>query len=156
MANPNQVRQLYNSEISSGAIRFNRYPANAAGAAVTTGKSYAYGAWAEVLANNGVTIDHWLCAFGVDTPGATDIYLIGVGLGAAGAEVLLAENSFAVFQVTAVGTYALPTSWALPRPIFISNDANSRIAAEGGAGTAANQTINVNVTLGTRFRGAGT
>ena len=152
-----ETRQLFNSFIANGSVRFNSYPLNAAGATVTAGKSYAYGAWAAIIANAVITIDSWLCAVGIDTfsTNVARVWLIGVGSGAAGAEVLLSEHRVQLLQDTAVGYYS-NFPYNLPRPIFISVGANNRIAGEAGVSDANTPTVNANVVMGTRFRGLGT
>lgn len=152
MAFPNEVRSLYNSLVSSGAIRFANYPANAAGAAVTTGKSYAYGAWAQVAADDFITINGWLTSLCLDTASASDIYLIGVGVGAAGSEVLLWEGRVDLIAASLIGWGPMN----FPRPLYLNPANNNRIAAEGAAGSANARTINASLTVGTRFLGTGT
>ena len=153
-----ETRQLFNSLIANGSVRFNSHPLNAAGATVTAGKSYAYGAWAQIIATATITIDSWLCAVGIDTfsTSVSRIWLIGVGLGVAGSEVLLSEHRFGLNQDSAVGYYEQGLPYSLPRPIFVSSAANNRISGEAGVSDANTPTANANVVMGTRFRGLGT
>lgn len=145
MALPNEVKQLFQGQVITENVRFRNYPANAVGAQVTSGKSYAYGNWKEIIAANGVTTEFWLTDVCVDTASAADIYLIGVGSGAGGAEVLLWEGRI---DVTAITMNVPPLRVA--RPIRIA--ANTRVAMESAAATANNRTFNGSVTVGTAFR----
>jgi len=137
-----EIDQLFNALWGNQAVVYSVYPANAIGATVTTGKSYAYGAAATILADAGLTVDYWLTGAGLITASAIDQYQLQIGYDVA-VPVYVAE--FPAVDLTAA-TVNLPP-FVLPYPVRVVKSANNGIVARAGAGSANNRTIDCQVQI---------
>lgn len=140
MAFPQLINALYNAQVGNANLRIKRYPrtsdaAALVGVTVTSGKSYAYGAWAEVVAAAGITSDFWLVGQCPNTLVVADEHIIQSGSGGAGSEVVLVEIPYVITQTTAAGEgYELPI---FHMPVKVA--ASTRVAARSTAASANNR-----------------
>lgn len=122
-------------------------PAAADGAAVTSGKSYAQGAWAQLAAAATVTTDWWITHLaGNDLYfAASEEFEIQLGEGGAGAEVAATGSRchFGHQEVTAAGQVMMMEHSYGAFPIFLPS--GTRLAASSGAASANNRAHQVGV-----------
>lgn len=133
------IRNLFNAIINANGVNTGGvYPTLAAGVAVTSGKSYAYGSWAQVVAAATVTAASWITAAVMDAFyfATGEQYQVGVGLGAGGSEVLMSGSQFhnGHVEATAVGELNDLQFYYAPYPLYVAS--GSRIAAESAAASA--------------------
>lgn len=132
------VKAIYNAIIGTGAVRSGVLPTSADGAAaaaITLTKNavaWTWGAWAQIVAAAGLTVDTWLVGLTLENlsnPVSTIQGEVQVGTGGAGAEA-------------AIGTYPISASVLfLPSRIRIPN--GTRIAARFRSSSATADTVDV-------------
>ncbi len=138
------IRSLYNDYVGSENVVIRRYPrtsdaAALAPVAVTSGKSYAMGAWAEIVAAAGIAVDYWIVGALMSALVVADEHIFQVGTGGAGSEVMRAEFSIVCVETTAVGErYEHPVRFPIPLKVL----ANARLAARSAAASANNRASN--------------
>ena len=75
------VDQTLRGRGSTGTLRYLLTPATtgvpAVGVVLTTGAG-AWGAYADLIAAAAITVEHWLCAFDIDTLGAAQVFEVQV------------------------------------------------------------------------------
>ena len=156
------VQSVYNAVQGQGGsgVQITRYPSQAASVALkASGKTT--GAWkyaaananvAAILAKGTITGNPWRLAwFALDTPSATSLFVVKLGVGAAAAGAftkVFGEFAMNTVNVTAVGEYTIP---AVQIPLmhmpFVTPDAatDGILGDMASSGTAADDTANVAV-----------
>lgn len=134
----NNVNAILAALISSGSIRYVRYPAGAAGIAMVSdgaAAAWAFAAYVQIVAAAVIANPCWLAGFSLHT-GAVETHYgdLAIASGGAGAETDLAIVPYVAGIPTAVGvSVALPT-W-LTYPIKITG--TPRLAGRIRKSTAA-------------------
>ena len=85
MSYPQQIASVYNLLRGSDNVRYVTYPDAAAAVTLTGGKSWAYGAWAELEPAATFTVEYWLCGL-IIVAAAVDSFEVDLGVGAGGSE----------------------------------------------------------------------
>lgn len=142
------VNLIYNAIFNPNTVNTGGvFPTLAAGVAVTSGKSRAFGAWAQVVAGATVVANSWITGVVMDVFyfAGGEGYQVGLGSGAGGAEVLQTGSQFyhGFTEATAAGELNYLTFSYAPWPLFWPSA--TRIAAESAATSANARVVGVSV-----------
>lgn len=139
MALMQKVNALYNLNIESGSVRILLYPGGAtpaAGKTLTGGKSWAYGAWAELIAANGITTPFWHVGAQIYTIVVADQYIVDIG----NVTTTIYQVGVSTDETTAAGERVTGTHY-LPFPLRVAANTQVQGRVANAAGGAANTVV---------------
>ena len=142
------LASIYNAIVNLGGTNTGGiYPDLAAGVTVTSGKSYAYGSFAQVVAAATVTVASWLTHVIVDVfyIATGEAYQAQIGTGASGSEAAMTGSTWRVGHQEASAVGELPYQvWSFsPYPLYVA--AATRLSARAAAASANNRSLGVSV-----------
>lgn len=138
------IKRIFQALIHTVNIRHGVFPTSADGAAALAitlthaGVAWTWGAWAQIVAAAGVTVETQIVGFTLENfVGALAQGEVAIGIGAGGAEVEIGR-----YQIT-------NANFVLPKPLYVQNGV--RIAARYRTSTAVADTVDIKLNTVTGF-----